>query len=166
MLPIFLRYCYFLQNGPKLAQFFSFKAIFSLSAKFSEVGTFSMWKYTSVRTPIHWWQLRHAVESIQKTLLLLLNSLLYNNLGSGSNPGFSNKISWPKLIFSKVLNCLGVLICPILHCIKLWAKSKISFYRPYLHCDTFSVKKPSKEKEKSLKSFWHFLFPPCFRLVD
>ena len=120
----------FSSKWSKLAQFFSFKAIYRFSAKFSQVGTHSMWKYTSVRTPIHWWQLRHAVESIQKTLLLLLNSLLYNNLGSGSNPGFSNKISWPKLIFSKVLNCLGVLICPILHCIKLWAKSKISFQGP------------------------------------
>ena len=39
---VFLQYCYFFQNGPKLAQFFSFKAIFSLSAKFSKVGTFSM----------------------------------------------------------------------------------------------------------------------------
>ena len=38
---VFLQYCYFFQNGPKLAQFFSFKAIFSLSAKFSKVETFS-----------------------------------------------------------------------------------------------------------------------------
>ena len=38
----FSRYCYFLQNGPKLAQFFSFKAMYSHRAKLGEVGTLSM----------------------------------------------------------------------------------------------------------------------------
>ena len=37
-----LQYCYFLQNGPKLAHFFSFKAMYSHRAKLGEVGTLSM----------------------------------------------------------------------------------------------------------------------------
>ena len=93
-----------------------------------------MWKYTSVRTPMHWWQLCALGCSIRKTLLLLLNSLLYTNLGSGSNPGLSNKISGPELIFLNFQIALGVLSCPIQCYIQLWIKSKICFAPPPDHC--------------------------------
>ena len=62
---------------------------------------------------MHWLQLCALGYSIQKTLLLLLNSLLCTNLGSGSNPGLSNMISGPELIFLNFQIALGVLCCPI-----------------------------------------------------
>ena len=130
--------CYFLQNGPKISPIFPFKAIFSLSAKFRKVGTLSMWKYTSLRTPIHWWQLRHPAASVQTIHLLLLNNLLYTNLGTGSNPGLLNEISWPKQTFKLCQIAQRALICPILQFIKVLAESKISFGGPYLHCATLS----------------------------
>ena len=131
VMQIFWRFCYFFQNGPELAQFFSLKAIFSLSTKWRH---FLFKNILHCRQPIYWWQPGALWCSVQTIHLLLLNSLLYTNLGSGSNPGLSNKISWPELIFLKVLYCLGFIKCPILYCIRLWAKSKISLYRPYLHC--------------------------------
>ena len=76
-------------------------------------------KHTSVRTPICWWQPGALWCSVQTIHLLLLNSLLYTNLGSGSNPGLSNEISWPKQTFKNFQIAQRVLICPILHCIKV-----------------------------------------------